>query len=129
MEDGLLFADLKLNEIPLKACEVAYKGKYDNTRLYVVKEPERQCFYAHAVEFHSCPATEGDASHWDNEGLEVDTLFTVTAYHDGVRHLEFNRNGDDMDGYIYYPPMADLIAMLQKVREIELEICRAADRD
>jgi hypothetical protein len=91
--------------------------------LYIFKE--ENCFRAHAVQFVSCPADCED--HWENESVVVRTLFTVKAFFDGVRHLEFNRNECNLDGYLYYPPMKDLLAMLQKVREIELEVCRDAE--
>ena len=127
-KEDKLFNEIKLRGKPLTECELVYKGKYDSTRLYVVKE--KSSFWAHAVEFHSCGVAEGEdavVDYWEDDELVVNTLFEVTAYFDGVRHLEFNRNGGDMDGYLYYPPMADLIAMLQKVREIELEICWDAE--
>lgn len=127
-EDGLLLRDILLHGKPLKDCELVFKCKNDNTRLYVIREPDHHSFYAHAVEFHSSSVLDEEAIPWDHETMEVKTLFTVTAYFDGVRHLEFNRNGNNMDGYLYYPPMAELILMLQKIREIELEICWDADR-
>lgn len=129
MEEGKLFKDIILDGKPIKDCELVYSGKYDNSRLYVSKDAQANSLYAHAVAFASVPAEEGQTDVWGHPELEVDTLFTVTAYFDGVRHLEFNRNGTDMDGYLYYPPMTDLIKMLEKVREIELEICRDADKD
>jgi len=129
MDDGKLFRNIILDGKPIAGCELAYSGKHDNTRLYVSKSAEGNGFYAHAVAFASVPAEKGQSDVWAHPELEVDTVFEVTAYFDGVRHLEFNRNGNDMDGYLYYPPMADLIKMLEKVREIELEICRDADKD
>ena len=117
-----LFKDITLQGVPLAECEPVYKGKYDNCRLYVVTG-DYHSFYAHAVEFNSCSAESAEQDHWSNDSLVVNTLFEVIAYFDGVRHLEFNRNGCDTDGYIYYPPMGDFVAMLQKVREIELEVC------
>lgn len=118
------FHTLLVGTKPIKACELAYSGKYDNTRLYIVKGDNS--FNAHAVEFVSCPA-DIVGSHWESSELVVQTIFEVTAYYDGVRHLEFNRNGGDMDGYLYYPEMADLIAMLQIVRDVELAHCSEAE--
>lgn len=129
MEESKRFKDIILDGKPIFDCEMVYTGKYGNSRLYVSKDAQANSFCAHAVSFVSVPAEEGQMDVWEHSELEVDTLFTVTAYFDGVRHLEFNRNGTDMDGYLYYPPMADLIKMLKKVREIELEICRDADKD
>lgn len=124
-EEYKYFCKLTLRGKLLKDCELVYKGKHDNIRLYVLKE--KNFFAAHAIEFVSCPA-EGAKNRWENEALVVQTIFEVTAYFDGIRHLEFNRNGGEMDGYLYYPNMVDLIAMLQKIREIELEHCRSAEQ-
>lgn len=122
-DDHKFFRDLKLKDVPLSQCELAYSGKHDDDRLYWKKTDTG--FLAHAVEFVSCP--DSDCDQWDDKELVVQTLFTVIAYFDGVRHLEFNRNGNDMDGYLYYPPMESLIAMLSKVRELELKHCGDAD--
>jgi len=102
-----LFKDIKLQGKPLSECELVYKGKHDNSRLYVVKDKDGNSFCAHAVEFNACPSVKDESSHWDNDGLIVNTLFDVTAYYDGVRHLQFNRNGGDMDGYLYCPICID----------------------
>lgn len=120
-----LFAEIRLQGKPLPECELVYQDKNDNLRLYVVRGEDS--FWAHAVEFVSAPA-DGGENLWEREGLIVSTVFEVTAYFDGVRHLEFNRNGGDMDGYLYYPSMVGLIAMLQKVRDLELEICRDVEK-
>jgi hypothetical protein len=130
MDEGKLFADIVLCGKKLSDCELVYKGEHDYTRLYVVKDPDKHSFWAHAVEYHSCPYPIGEyvpESHWENKWLTVDTVFEVVAYYDGVRHLEFNRNGDDMDGYLYYPDLGELINMLTKIREIDLEVCLDLD--
>lgn len=129
MDNGLLFHKLAFNNKFVKDYELVFKDKFDNTRLYVLKELETHSFYAQALQFNSCPVTDKKINVWDNEELLIDILFTVVAYSDGVRHLEFNRIGTEHDGYLYYPPMKSLILMLQKVREIELEICPHADKD
>jgi len=94
-------------------------------RLYVDTNKELNSFNAMAIEFVSCSTTS--PAIWDCPELRVDQLFRVTAYHDGVRHLEFNRESD-MPGYIYYPNMQDLISLFEKIREIELNICRDCDQ-
>lgn len=125
MSREILFSELLLNKKPLKECDLALECNQGNYRLYVVKEPENKCFFAYAVAFARC---SGDTeSVWDCPVLEVTPLFNVTAYFDGVRHLEFDREDKDMPGYIYYPDMEYIIKLMQKIREIELSICDVAN--
>lgn len=126
MNEGTPFKDLRLKGKALNHCEMVHECNMTNYRLYVYREPENNAFYALAVEFASCATESGSA--WDCPELTVEPLFSVTAYFDGVRHLEFNREAGDMAGYIYYPNMQGLIEMFQKVREIELEICRDCEK-
>lgn len=124
MEDGTLFSEIKLNKKPLNECELVLECNETNYRLYVDRDVSKHLFYALAVEFHSCVGEDT----WNCPQLTVDPLFNVTAYFDGVRHLEFNREAGDMAGYIYYPNIQGLVEMLQKVREVELECCRDCDK-
>lgn len=119
MSDGHFFNKIFLQDKLLKDCELVYQDKYDNIRLYALKEPEHNRFYAQAVEFYSCPVSE-NVSDWGNEELQVSTLLSCIVYFDGVRHLNF---AEEDEGYLNYPPMNDLISMLQKIKEIESEIC------
>lgn len=123
MSDEQSFSSMKLRGRLLKDCELTLECNKGNYRLYVVKEDG--VFYAMAVEFVS--SGMGD-DFWSCPDLMVSQLFEVTAYFDGVRHLEFNRGAGDLAGYIYYPNMPGLIELLQKVREIELEICSDCDK-
>lgn len=124
MDTGTLFSELKLNDKPLCDCEMVLECNQTNYRLYIDKYPDEHVFYALAVEFVSCVSDDK----WNCPQLAVEPLFNVTAYSDGVRHLEFNREAGDMAGYIYYPNMQGLIEMFAKVREIELEICRDCEQ-
>lgn len=121
MNDGILFRDIRLNHKPLNQCEL-YEGSAKNYRLYVDRDLPYNSFYALALEFVSCSCES--ESVWDCPELEVSPLFNVIAYCDGVRHLEFNREAGCLAGYIYCPNMEALIDMFQKVREIELEVCK-----
>lgn len=106
----------------LKKCEIAVQsGDY---RLYVDRFQDG--FYAMAVEWCSSSASFDD--HWLCPSCEVEQIFIATAYSDGVRHLEFNRGAGDMAGYIGYPSIERLMAMLSKVRELELELCRYCEK-
>lgn len=118
MDNGTLFSDIRLNNKPLSECELALECNGRDYRLYIYRE--EYFFKGIAISFHSC---ESDGDIWDCPALEVDPLFNFIAYHDGVRHLEFNRESD-MAGYIYYPNMQGIVELFSKVRELELEICR-----
>lgn len=118
MSDTYKFRELKLNNKPIYECEMVIEvGDY---RLYIDRVVNG--FYAMAVEFSQCE--EEDV--WNCPRLLVGQLFNVTALFDGVRHLEFDRDGD-MAGYIYYPNISNLVVLFQKVREIELVLCRDCD--
>ena len=125
MNNGFIFDDLKLDGKPLSECEMVLECNSGMYRLYLTRLTGCGGFLAMAVEFNSCDA--GCVNHWEATALEVNELFTVTAYFDGVRHLEFNRNEPDMEGYLYYTNMDGLIELLSKVREIEKELCRECD--
>ena len=120
-DQGHLFADLRLNGKPLNECELALECNQNNYRLYVDRED--CCFYSLAVEFVSC-AGSSSSNIWQCPELRVEPLFNTTAYHDGVRHLEFNREAGDMAGYIYYPDIQGIIDLFTKLREIEIEVCK-----
>ena len=123
-DQGTPFEQVKLNGKPLKYCEMVLECNKGNYRLYVDKHPETSSFCSMAIEFASC--TAGDDI-WTSDNLMVNQLFNTTAHFDGVRHLEFNREDDEMAGYIYYPRISGLAELFTKLREIELEICRECD--
>jgi hypothetical protein len=125
VNNGFIFSDLKLDGKPLTECEMVLECDDAMYRLYLTRFTDCGGFSAMAVEFCSCNADHDD--HWAVSDLRVNELFTVTAYHDGIRHLEFNRNEKDMEGYLYYTNMDGLIELLSKVREIEKELCRDCD--
>ena len=124
-EEEKCFKDIMMSGKLLKNCSLELSGEHGNRRLYVEKGVDS--FAAHAVEFVSCVPVDNTDT-WDNKSLVVSTIFEVKAYSDGVRHLGFNRNGGEMDGYLYYPGINDLVLMLQKIREIELSICPNVDK-
>ncbi len=124
MENGVLFSELRIYGKPLRDCEMVLECNNRHYRLYVVKDVEEEVFYSLAVEFLSCESVHDI---WDCPELRVEPLFNTTAYFDGVRHLEFNRESEDMAGYIYYPDMQGLIDMFEKLREIEVEVCQYLD--
>ena len=118
--DGTPFSEMELRDKPLKDCELVFDGK--EYRMWINRRENG--FDAMAVRFISCTS---DGNFWDCPNLEVEQLFKVTAYFDGVRHLEFNCDAGDMAGYIYYPNMPELIKLFQKLREIEVAECREVD--
>lgn len=125
MENGTLFSEMRLNGKPLKDCDMAIECNGNNYRLYVDRAQERNTFYSLAVEFVSC-VSDGDI--WECPELRVEPIFNSTAYFDGVRHLEFNREAGDMAGYIYCPNIQGVVDLFSKLREIELEVCRECDK-
>lgn len=118
--EGELFSDIRLNNKSLRECEIALECNDGLYRLYVNRFDGG--FYAMAVEFVSSVADNDDM--WDCDQLEVNQLLNLVALFDGVRHLEFNREAGDMAGYIYYPNINGLIEIFQKIREIEIQLCR-----
>ena len=122
MSDSVLFKDtlLGFNKKPVKECEVAIECNSGKYRLYVDKDVKRNNFQCVALEFVSCTS---NSNMWECEDLMVNPLFNLTAYFDGVRHLEFNRESKDLCGYMNYPNIDGIIHLMQKVREIEKEIC------
>ena len=126
MNDGIPFSKINLNGKPLTECEMALECNHGDYRLYIDRIKDGKGFYSIAVEFVSCDADAADI--WLSNDLRVEPLFNSTAYYDGVRHLEFNREAGDMAGYIYYPNVQGLIDMLTKLREIEVEICTECDK-
>ncbi len=117
-EDGVLFSELKLGGTPLLEDWLAIDLK--DSRLYARVSPGEKSFLAVAVKFISC-VSDGDI--WECPKLRVEQIFQVTAYFDGVRHLEFNRGSEDQAGYLYYPDMEGLILMLSAVRNLEETFC------
>jgi hypothetical protein len=129
MDDGKAFEEIRLNGKPLSACELALDYPHSGYRLYVDRYEDVTGFEAIAVEFVSCRDDNLKASKdfWDCPCVMANPLFNLIAYFDGVRHLEFNREAGDMAGYIYYPNMEGIIALMRRVREIEKEVCRECD--
>ena len=125
MEDGFIFKDLKLGNKPLIECEMILECNSGMYRLYLTRNTNFEGFYAMALEFNSGSADS--ENHWESEDLVVNELFTVTANFDGIRHLEFNRNEPEMEGYLYYTNMDGFIELLSKVRELEKEHCSSCD--
>lgn len=68
-------------------------------------------------------------------GQSIPDVFAViasgVAYFDGVRHLWMSYNKDEgANGYLYYPDIKGLIAIMQKLKELELKYCiRSEVRD
>jgi hypothetical protein len=122
--EGIPFNQIILNKKPLLECEMVLECNDSNYRLYVDKNMDGNCFYAIAIAFVSCVQEDK----WSCPNLKVEPLFDTAAFLDGVRHLEFNRGSEPTERRINYPNLQGIIDMLQKVREIEKEVCPACDR-
>lgn len=124
--DDKLFNEIMLNNKKLSDCKLEYRDTQYS--MYVdIDDVDGTCtgFYALVVEFVSSDEIEVE-DHWDGSDLIVNIVFNVIARFDGVRHLEFNREGS-MPGYIYYPGMEAMVKMFTKLREIEQEHCSFCD--
>jgi len=115
-DEGILFGEMMIQGKRLKDCQPELEVKNGHCRLYVNRKEVG--FNAIAIEIITC--SDGNDM-WNCPELRVEKLFEATAYADGVRHLIFH---GEMDGYFNYPNMPGLIEILQKVREIEVDMCR-----
>ena len=121
--DHKLFHKITLRGKPLSECKLVYQGKNNHTRMYMAKHfnyfNDIIGFFAYAVNWVGGVVVDDD---WDHHGIKVETVFQVSAYSYGIYNLEFNATFGGFD--INIP---ELIEMLQKVRELELEFCRDAE--
>lgn len=123
-EGERFFHDLRLDGKKVSECELALECGEEMYRLYVRRDVKSSSFNAIALGHVSCVQ-----EHWVCQQAVVEVLFEITASCDGVRHMEINREEGDMAGYLYCPNIQGMIALLQKVREIELEVCHSCDED
>ena len=123
MDDELRFKDLRMSEggVLLSECEMILECNRAHYRMYVLPYGNCVGFECMAIQFVSC--TGSKKSVWDGDNLIVSKLFQCTAYFDGVRHLEFNRNSGDMDGYINYPDIESLCRLMGELKELEYKYC------
>ena len=74
-------------------------------------------FEAIAVNFGACPG--------DSEPFGPDTTIgdyiKITAFFDGVRHLQINRSEKGMSGYLYYPE--DLSLIFNELNKLSKKYC------
>ena len=115
------FTQLNMRGVPLSQCEIIPLPNDTNDiyRLYVLKD-EHDGFEAMAVRVVSC--SNNYDSVWDCPELQVEIVFNVSAFYDGIRHLYVNPSNDS-DGYLYYPNVKTLAEILTKLNELEIEIC------
>ena len=124
MDKDILLKDVLLNVTPVKDCDMVLECNHGLYRLYIYKETDPTCFYAVALEWNGC---ESDGDIWACEQTTVTPLFNCVAYFDGVRHLEFNRESENLAGYIYYPNIEGICELFAKLREVEKEYCPNCD--
>lgn len=111
----VFFKEIELYGKSITECEIALSGR--DYRMYYA--PNSTAFDAVLVRFVCANSYSKDI--WECEELQVEVVFSCTAYWDGVRHLHFNAKDD---GYIYYPDMPFLLKSLNKLRELEEQYCR-----
>ncbi|HBN6266157.1 TPA: hypothetical protein L3N15_004138 [Vibrio parahaemolyticus] len=122
--DQRLLIDIRLNNKPLKDCELAFQDKHNTYRLYVDKDPSGNGFQAYAVEFVYCAGNDINDP-FNNPTCVVMELFHLEARSDGARHLHFNREAGDTAGYMYYPDLQVLSEMFSILAKIETDICKS----
>lgn len=115
---GYVFSSLKIGDKALANCDLMLDVW--PLRLYV--NAGVLGFRALAVEFVNCDADNDDI--WKCQNVIVNRVFECTALFDGVRHMFWGNEGDD--GYLYYPDVESLSAVLEKLREIEASVCGQA---
>ena len=120
----ILFSELKINgNNRVRDSELVCSSNNDQYRLYLCRDGFESGFKCLALEWVSCGGDFDGSNLWGARDCMVRQLFEVTAYFDGVRHLEFNREAEGMAGYIYYPSTKGIIELFEKVRELELKYC------
>jgi hypothetical protein len=96
-----------------------------SARLYYrPAEGQEEGFRFSALTWVSTPVTDryrADQPPLDNPDAEVEQVVSGVAYFDGVRHMDW---GDQ--GYLNYPDMGCLEALIQKLRQLEKRFCSDA---
>ena len=117
-----LFSALRMNGKSLGDCAMASECSDGNYRLYIDMDVEQKRFSCMAVSFVCADLDDV----WACPALEVELLFSVEGYFDGVRHMAFaadpSATSED-DGYMHYPDIFGILCLLNEVKSIESEIC------
>ena len=94
--------------------DLLWKDSKDKYRIYLV-QPNTCWYKVYCLKLESHTFCD---SPWDHTSNTVSKIFEADVVDfDGVRHLEFNRNGIDTDGYLYYPDMEVVIEALSFVKD------------
>lgn len=98
-----------------KNMEILWKNTFDVCRICLV--PTTNGWYKLYCIWLTEPH-ESEDGYWEATESKVSKMWEADVVDfDGVRHLEFNRNGLDTDGYLYYPDMEDLVESLTFLRD------------
>ena len=116
MNDGIKFDGLEMTRGKLvKDCGLEIDdGDY---RTYALHSDEYHRADVICVQFVSC--TDTDDNVWDSPELQVEVVFRAVCLFDGVRHLNFNSEGE---GYLYYPEMDRIIRALEHLHTMADDI-------
>ncbi len=96
--------------------ELLWKDAKDQYRIYLVPPTPKIGWYkVYCLNLESHTYCK---SPWEDNSTKLSKIFEADVVDfDGVRHLEFNRNGIDTDGYLYYPDMDVIIEALSFIRD------------
>lgn len=96
--------------------ELLWKDAKDQYRIYLAQTDGITCW--HKVYCLNLESHTYCKSPWEDNSTTLSKIFEADVVDfDGVRHLEFNRNGIDTDGYLYYPDMNVIIEALSFIRD------------
>lgn len=101
----------------IKGLELLWESSTSDCRVYLQPPTQDGIWYKlYCFECNSYSYEHEDVR-WGHIDTTLSKLFEcdVVSF-DGVRHLEVNRNGTEMDGYLYYPDMAALVEALSFVK-------------
>lgn len=118
--EGTLLSEIYLDNKPL--LEYPYI-KVTGWRIFYKIHDTCNGFTAKVVSFGSCPS-DSEPFLGDTEILDY---IEITAYFDGVRHLEIRRNDGDTAGYLYYP--SGLSDVLNEINKLQDKYCSKGQYD
>ena len=120
--DGTKLADIK-SETDRPISFFTQSQKFgDNILYWQPREDADNGFEFIFLEWTSAEGPDYD----DINNQYFETAFQGYAFFDGIRHIRFFPNSDCGSGYSYYPRISQLIIVLERLKELEIQFCRDA---
>jgi len=101
----------------VKDCQ--FEAIDEDTRVYYRAEDGKNGFV-----FYACHVVSHSGEVWNYEQSKVECLFWGVARFDGARRLYVGDGVTGAEGYLYYPDLNQLSAILLKVKELETRFCQ-----